>query len=72
MYRFDIINALIKKYGYQHYLEIGVEAGETFTKVQCAVKHGVDPFSVNATFRISSDEFFARANGDIEYALRLG
>jgi hypothetical protein len=67
MFRFDIINTLIKRYGYQRYLEIGVEEGEAFTNVQCAVKHGVDPYSVNATFRIPSDEFFAMINDDVEY-----
>jgi hypothetical protein len=67
MYRFDIINALIQRYGYQRYLEIGVEGGEAFGNVQCAVKHGVDPFSVNATFRIPSDEFFAMIHEDVEY-----
>ncbi|MFI3219316.1 MAG: class I SAM-dependent methyltransferase [Methylococcales bacterium] len=67
MYRFDIINALIQKNGYQRYLEIGVEGGEAFSNVQCAVKHGVDPYSNNATFRIPSDEFFAMINDDVEY-----
>ncbi len=59
MYRFDIINTLIKKFGYQRYLEIGVEDGEAFSQVYCAVKQGVDPYSANATFRIPLDEFFA-------------
>jgi hypothetical protein len=67
MYRFDIINALIKRYGFQRYLEIGVEGGEAFSNVQCALKHGVDPFSVNATFRIPSDDFFDMINEDVEY-----
>lgn len=71
MYRFDIINRLIQRYGYQRYLEIGVERGETFNNVQCAVKHGVDPFSDNATFRIPSNEFFAMIHDDVEYALFL-
>ncbi|MDO9213848.1 MAG: class I SAM-dependent methyltransferase [Methylococcales bacterium] len=67
MYRFDIINHLIQRYDYQRYLEIGVETGEAFNNVQCAVKHGVDPFSDNATFRIPSDEFFAMIHDDVEY-----
>jgi Methyltransferase domain len=67
MYRFDIINMLIKKSDYQRYLEIGVEDGEAFSEVHCAVKHGVDPYSANATFRIPSDEFFAMINDDVEY-----
>ena len=67
MQRFDVINLLIKKYSYQRYLEIGVEGGVAFGKVKCAVKHGVDPYSVNATFRIPSDEFFAMIRHDVQY-----
>jgi hypothetical protein len=69
MYRFDIINTLIKKFGYQRYLEIGVEDGEAFSQVHCAVKQGVDPYSANATFRIPSDEFFAMIHDEVEYDL---
>jgi hypothetical protein len=67
MFRFDIINALITRYGYQRYLEIGVEDGIAFSNVQCAIMHGVDPFSANATFRIPSDDFFAMIRDEVEY-----
>ncbi len=67
MFRFDIINTLIKKYDYQYYLEIGVEGGEAFSNVDCLVKHGVDPYSINANFRIPSDEFFAMINDEVLY-----
>jgi hypothetical protein len=57
MKRWDIINALIKKYGLKSYLEIGVFQGECFDKIECDVKHSVDP-EFEATFRMASDEFF--------------
>jgi hypothetical protein len=60
---------LIKKYDYQYYLEIGVSDGEALDQVQCAVKHGVDPFSYNAIFRIPSDDFFAMINDEVLYDL---
>ena len=67
MYRFQIINTLIQKYNYQRYLEIGVEGGDAFNQVQCVLKHGVDPYSINATFRIPSDEFFDMIHDEVEY-----
>lgn len=69
MYRFDIINLFIKKHGYQRYLEIGVEGGDAFNSSLCPTKHGVDPASVNATFRITSDEFFGMLADHIRYDL---
>ena len=63
----SVINTLIKKYDYQYYLEIGVEGGEAFSNVDCLVKHGVDPYSINANFRIPSDEFFAMINDEVLY-----
>jgi len=32
MQRYDIINALIRRFGYLHYLEVGVNAGDTFNR----------------------------------------
>jgi hypothetical protein len=59
--RTDIINHLIEKYGYQTYLEIGVEHGVNFNKVIAPHKWGVDPHSIpgsGVTHRITSNEFF--------------
>jgi len=57
--RFDIINELIEKYGYDNYLEIGVQTRETFEKVECNYKIGVDPNPyTNPTFVLTSDAFF--------------
>ena len=57
--RWDVINALIKRYGFTTYLEIGVSKGELFTKVECEHKESVDPedrgFTTN---QMTSDEFF--------------
>lgn len=58
MLRYDIINYLIHKNGYQRYLEIGVEDGHSIQQIKCNLIHGVDPASKNATFQIPSDEFF--------------
>jgi hypothetical protein len=65
--RTDIINLLIVRRGYTRYLEIGVEAGENWNAVQCQTKHGVDPNSPVATFKISSDEFFHMLDPDYKY-----
>ena len=67
MDRFDIINLLIQKHGYRRYLEIGVEDGDAVHAVRCALKHGVDPASKQATFQLPSDEFFGLIRADVEY-----
>jgi len=43
MYRYDIINALIKKNKYKNYLEIGVRDNHCFNKIKIKDKSGVDP-----------------------------
>lgn len=55
----DILNHLIKKYNYESYLEIGVQAGHNFKAVKASRKIGVDPdpHSV-ALYKITSDKFF--------------
>jgi len=61
--RYDIINKFIKDRGYTSYLEIGVDQGQTWNKVSCADKVGVDP-SPNTKKRLpeiqqmTSDQFF--------------
>jgi hypothetical protein len=66
-YRFDLINLLIEHNHYERYLEIGVEGGDAVRSVRCALKHGVDPASDHATFRVPSDEFFASIGPDTQY-----
>jgi hypothetical protein len=66
LWRFNIINHLIQKNGYTKYLEIGVEDGDNIRQIQCELKHGVDPASEHATFKMPSDDFFdGMRNGSI-------
>lgn len=55
--RTDIIQFLIKRYGYKSYLEIGVKGNENFKRIICDVKDGVDPAG-HCNYPITSDEFF--------------
>lgn len=55
----------MKLYNYDHncnYLEIGVHYGETFSKIQCSNKDGVDTEDYCASqyvnYKMTSDEFF--------------
>jgi len=60
MNRIDIINSLITKHKYKSYVELGVQAGNCFSAINCEEKIGVDPDqSSAATLKITSDEFFA-------------
>ena len=70
MERYDIINCLIKKYGYKKYLEIGVRnPDECFNIIECETKHSVDPgYEVTmphldmenlVTYKHTSDNFFS-------------
>ena len=60
--RTTILNTLIEKFGYRSYLEIGQGPGRgNFDWVNCPIKIGVDPdVGVDATYQITSDEFFAQ------------
>jgi hypothetical protein len=59
MHRFDIINHLIRRYGFKSYLEIGVLGRETLNQVETPLRHGVDPNGAG-DFTMTSDEFFER------------
>lgn len=61
--RTEIINGLIKKHGYLSYLEIGVDNGLNFNRIQLYDKTGVDPNPVvkelvQTINTMTSDEFF--------------
>ena len=59
MHRWDIINWLIGKYGYKTYLEIGVEKGDCFMRVEYEQQTGVDPDPESpADIHETSDVFF--------------
>jgi hypothetical protein len=58
----EIINAIVKKYGYTSYLEIGVQHGVNFRAIECEDKVGVDPDkNSKATNFLTSDLFFEMA-----------
>ena len=68
----DIINSLITRYGYKSYLEIGLDTGTNFMRINCDNKYSVDPYFHNnndairsdaqipdcLTWRMTSDEMF--------------
>ena len=73
MYRYNIINALIRKNNYKKYLEIGVRDNHCFNKIQIKDKSGCDPMEkcyftdagddfdvdkVPVKYRMTSDEYF--------------
>jgi len=61
MKRYDILNYLITKYNLKSYLEIGVASFETFNRIQCELKHCVDPnkeTNITPTYNMTSDDFF--------------
>ena len=61
MAKIDIINKLIRHFGYKSYLEIGVQHKVTFNKVLCEHRVGIDPDrTMNATYKMTSDQFFAQ------------
>lgn len=62
MTRTDIINALIKKYNYKSYLEIGTQNASNYTRIDCQYKVGVDPEPLRmfpGIVKMTSDQFFA-------------
>lgn len=64
MKRWDIINTLIKKNGYNTYLEIGVRDGGCFEQIKAEYKDGVDPNPIRRAiklveYKITSDAFFS-------------
>jgi hypothetical protein len=72
VYRYDLINQLIQKFGFKNYLEIGVsDPSECFDNVICENKMGVDPgleFPDNPVkYPMTSDNFFLQLeNGKLD------
>ena len=61
MTRYDIINNLIRVYGFRSFLEIGTAQGETFKSIDVPEKVSVDPdMNTAATYHMTSDEYFKR------------
>lgn len=71
--RTDVINNIIKKNNYKKYLEIGVFcARDNFDKIKIEYKVGVDPGiggRTDATFTMTSDEFFELTNDKFDIVL---
>jgi len=76
MHRIEVINTLIKKYNFNNYLEIGVNDGQVFDKIEAKNKLGVDPDC--DTYKISwhgkgmmfcdtSDNFFNQLDSNIKF-----
>jgi hypothetical protein len=63
--RTRILNALIRRFGYTSYLEIGLGDGANFDAIRCAHKQSVDPGSPEATrpadHPLTSDQYFAQS-----------
>jgi Methyltransferase domain len=66
--RTEVLNCLVSWCGLDRYLEIGVARGENFAGVIAPIRHSVDPQG-NATFPMTSDDFFASRRGCQEYDL---
>lgn len=77
----DIINNLITRYGYKSYLEIGLDTGANFTRINCDNKYSVDPYFHDnndairsdaqipdcLTWRMTSDEMFETVAKDMSF-----
>lgn len=69
MNRTDIINFLIKKFSYKTYLEIGIQFGHNYKKINCKNKNGVDPnplalLADPTVHKMTSDQYFESLNKD--------
>ena len=56
--RWDLIQSIIDKKGYDNYLEIGCDKDQSFSKIKVKNKVGVDPVS-GGNIRSTSDQFFS-------------
>ena len=72
MKRWEIVNHLIKKFGYHDYFEIGQQKGQCFREISIKNKDGLDPkpkdsLGIPCKYHMTSDEFFANHVGDRLY-----
>lgn len=77
----DIINSLITRYGYKSYLEIGLDTGANFRRINLDNKYSVDPYYHDnndtirsdsqipdcLTWRMTSDEMFETVAKDMSF-----
>lgn len=66
MTKTDIINNLIKKYGYTSYLEIGLDTGIEYSKIVCKNKESVDPY-----IQKDHDIYDMRFNGELPENIKV-
>ena len=70
MLRVDVLNRIASNIGAEHYLEIGVQGGETFRNVAVSHKVGVDPTTSSAaTIHEPSDKFFSTLDPSVTFDL---
>jgi len=63
IYKSEIINWVIKRFGFKKYLEIGVFKGENFKSIEAQSKIGIDPdLNSFATHHITSDDYLKLAD----------
>lgn len=60
--RDKLINELISTFGFNSYLEIGIDNGSNFEKINCMIKESVDPAEgiyqyAQPTYKYTSDDF---------------
>jgi hypothetical protein len=69
LFRWDLINHLIKKYEYKSYLEVGTQdPTSNFDKILTEHKVSIDPFPRGpVTFIGTSDEYFESISDDVKY-----
>jgi hypothetical protein len=69
MKRTQIINALVKKYNYKSYLEVGTQDPQSnFNQIETEHKVSIDPFPRGeVTFVGTSDEYFDSIDNSVKY-----
>ena len=67
--RWDLLNILARQIGAVRYLEIGVQSGNCFSRIECPEKIGVDPAGGCATVKATSDAYFSKLSDDYTFVL---
>ncbi len=60
--RWTLLNYIIQQHNFKSYLEIGVKSGTNYRQIKIKDKTSVDPNEWQATFQLTSDEFFKQNN----------
>lgn len=63
--RSQLINYLIKTYNFKTYLEIGLDDGYNFKRIECECKESVDPY-----FQDDHSKYDLTFNGDLPYEIK--